>query len=248
MMYETPSPSTPFYRATKKGTTWRKLLQGHGAFYTDGGRYNTTHQPTVYTADDPVVAISEQAFYQAKTWQQTIGSRLKPYLRFPLVTEHLLWCFTLDNPPQILDLTNDVSRQVFTYYRFALLNPSLHHQATRELADNVRKHPNATAPNVGGLKAPSVRAIPVGGGYACQTVLFPGPKGIKASRVGRLNLTLEFLDGSGHSVDGETAVINWSDLRFQLHGGTATIPLDSACRGGTPIPIGDWIPLTIRHG
>jgi hypothetical protein len=246
-MYETPSPSTPFYRATRIGTTWSKVLRGDGAFYTDGGRYNTTHQPTAYTADDPIVAISELAFYQAMSWQRDIGSRLTPDLEFPLVSEHLLWCFTLDNPPKILDLSNDISRQVFTYHRFALVNPSSYHQATRELADKIRMHPNAEAPNVGGLKAPSVRAIPVGGGYACQTVLFPGPKGIKASRVGRLNLTLEFLDGGGQSVDGETAVINWSDLRFQLHGGSTTILLDSACRGGIPIPIDEWIPLTIRH-
>lgn len=246
-MYETLPSSIHLYRVTRKGTSWSKLLRGEGAFYTDGGRYNRTHQPTVYTADDPVVAISEFAFYQAKTWQKVIGSRLRPNLKFPLVSESLFWCFTLDDACKLLDLTADASRQIFTYHRFALVNPSSHHQATRELADNVRTHPHAEALNARGLTAPSIRTITAHGAYAKQVVLFPGSKGIKASQVGQLGLTLEFLDPTGISVNSETAVIDWSNLQFQLHGGTTAIPLESACRGGRPIPLDKWDPLTIRH-
>src|SRR5262249_4965198 len=66
------------YRVTKQNTIWPEPVQGLGAFYTPkgGSRYNEPHQQTVSCSEDPLVAITEAAFYQALRWRDAIASSL----------------------------------------------------------------------------------------------------------------------------------------------------------------------------
>src|SRR5439155_22343689 len=104
-----PAPGTRFYRVTGSDQSWPAVLSGAGAYYSFGGRYNRVHQRTVYAAEDPLVSIAEAAFHQTVDWQKWIGGgplsappKLAPPL--PLLTEHFLWCFTLREAPQVVDL------------------------------------------------------------------------------------------------------------------------------------------------
>ena len=63
---------TWLYRVTRREVLWREILLGHRAYYRNGARYNSIHQPAVYTTPDPIVAITEQAYYSARDWQDKI--------------------------------------------------------------------------------------------------------------------------------------------------------------------------------
>src|SRR6266853_1265522 len=104
-MLHTPLPGTLFYRVTDRGRSWADVLTGAGSYFSFGGRYNRIQQRTVYAAVDPLVAIAEYAFHQAVDLQESVGGgplsvhppSAPPGL--PLVSEHFLWCFTLQNAP-----------------------------------------------------------------------------------------------------------------------------------------------------
>jgi hypothetical protein len=102
-MYHTPAAGTLYYRVTRRGTPHSRVLSGMGSYYTLGGRYHRPHQRTVYASDDALVSITEMAFYQALEWQDRIGGGRtgtpiplpKPAPpSYPLVSSHLLWCFS----------------------------------------------------------------------------------------------------------------------------------------------------------
>ena len=246
-MYETLSSGAHLFRATALGTKWKKLLLGQGAYYTNGGRYNETHQPTVYAADDPTVAISELGYYQAREWLRVIGDRLNPaHLTFPLVSEHFLWCFALSKAIRILDLTDPGSRNLLPHYDFSLTLPSQDYGATRELANKIRCHPDPASPSVFGMRAPSVRTESHGN-KPTQIVLFPGDKGIAATLIEQRSLTVEFLDEAGQQVNAKTKVIDWSRPRFQIHGGKSIAPLSTIFLGSGQIVRSAWTRLPIRH-
>lgn len=82
-MYYAISPATPLYRVTSLHETWPNPLGGLGAYYTHG-RYNGPHQQTVYASDDPLVVITEAAFYQALEWFRTIAANHVVPVRYPL--------------------------------------------------------------------------------------------------------------------------------------------------------------------
>jgi hypothetical protein len=72
-MYHPTAPATRLYRVTRPDETWPNPLLGLGAYFTRGGRYNRPHQQTIYASEDPLVAITEAAFYQALDWQRRIA-------------------------------------------------------------------------------------------------------------------------------------------------------------------------------
>jgi RES domain-containing protein len=80
-MYLTLPAGTTLYRATDRNTRKPAVLAGLGAFYGRqyGGRYNASRQTTVYTASDPLVALTERTFSEALTWQD----RLASWIRLP---------------------------------------------------------------------------------------------------------------------------------------------------------------------
>jgi hypothetical protein len=91
---------TIFYRVTAAHRPWSDVLTGRGAFYghPHGARYNASRQTTVYTSTDPVVVITEAAFYQALLWHARIGStvlRNQHLVSPPFVSTVRLWSFRL---------------------------------------------------------------------------------------------------------------------------------------------------------
>src|SRR5438034_1011802 len=80
---------------------------------------------TVYMAEDPLVSIAESAFHQAMDLQILIGGgplSAQPPLPsppLPLVSEHFLWCFTLQNAPPVVDVEDPVALRTYE-----VLNPS----------------------------------------------------------------------------------------------------------------------------
>jgi RES domain len=165
-MLHTPPRGTRFDRVTDRGRSWPDVLSGAGAYFSFGGRYNRVLQHrTVYTSEDPLVSIAEAAFHQAVDWQTLIGGgplSAQPPLPsppLPLVSEHFLWCFTLRNAPQVVDVEDPVALHTFQHRAYELLNPSSEdYHRTAMMADLIRHHPDPQHPVAGGILAPSVRA------------------------------------------------------------------------------------------
>ena len=112
-----PIGAGDLYRVTSSDTVWPNPLKGEGAYYLpkEGNRYNLVDQLTVYCAEDPLVAISEGAFYQGMQWQHDIAySRMKA-MTYPLLSEHRFWAFQIDPLPAVLDLENDAAGLLFRY-------------------------------------------------------------------------------------------------------------------------------------
>ena len=232
-MLQTPLPGAQFYRVTDRGRAWSDVLSGAGAYFSFGGRYNRVQQKTVYAAEDPLVSISEYAFHQAVDLQKFIGggplSTHPPLPRppLPLVSEHFLWCFTLQNAPKMVDVEDLVARQTFHHYSHELLNPSSeNYHRTAMLADMIRHHPNPHHPVAGGILAPSVRTSP-SPGYTPRQHIFFVPHNVLAipgTRVRRWKLTLEFRDMAFHSVAPNTRDIDWTRPWFRLGGARLPVP------------------------
>jgi len=245
-MHEDLPAHVYLYRATLRTGTWRKLLEGKGAYFTNVGRYNVTHQPTVYASDDPLVAISEHCYYQAREAQRLIGSSISPRSpKFPLVSKHYLWCFTLTDPIKLIDLRSPIAQKTFSYSPSLLTIPSHDYQATQKLANDIRTYPSAAKPFAQGMRAPSVRTLSPNG-VATQIVLFPRLTKIKAFEVECCDLTVEFLDHAKNPVTDQTESIDRADPRFQLQGGKKASPLISDCLAGASIPRDSWQTIHVR--
>jgi hypothetical protein len=255
-MFYTPADGTLYYRVTQEGTLPASVLSGMGSYVTLGGRYHRPHQRTVYASDDAIVPITEMAYYQVLEWQERIGSGRagtpiplsKPIPpAYPLVSSHLLWCFTLTKPPRIIDVDDPNAYTTFQHAPIEILNPGRAYETTQALADRIRAFTHPHHPRPEGIKAPSVRT-PVSGGYQpAQYALFvmSGRK-LSGQIVGRADLTLEFLDQAGNPVSRSTRVVAWVRPRFQLHGLYATIPAFTPRPGSQPYQPDQWYPIEIR--
>ena len=246
LMYQTLPSTLPLYRATSRKTKWGQVLTGEGSHFTNGGRFNFIGQPAIYASDDPIVAISELAFYQAKTWQGKIGETRSPSgSTFPLVSGHRLWCFSLISATQIVDLLDDNSKINFSFSRLPLVNCGQAYGGTRELANDIRAYPDPKKPVALGLRAPSVRSL---GSHMVPTqiVLFPRPGAHSATKIERCELTIEFLDDQANPARPDSQDIAWDRPRFRIEPGIGLATLLSDCRGGNPIPRGVWESITIR--
>jgi hypothetical protein len=158
------------YRITSASTVWPNPVKGHGAYYisAQGNRYNRTDQLTVYCSEDPVVSLTEGAYYQAIEWHRKLAySKIIP-IAYPLRTEHIFWAFRIDPCPPVVDLERAAAIARFNYQPHVLLNPSKEYTRTQELADDVRAYfPPAGSPDLRpeGVKAPSV--------WQCSASLLP---------------------------------------------------------------------------
>jgi len=154
----------PLFRVASatSGNVWPAPVMGQGAYYVPrgGNRYSRPHQLTVYCAEDPLVAITEGAFYQALQWQTDIASFRMKAVTYPLRSEHLLWAFRIDPHPPVLDMETALASNHFRYPPHLLVNPSRDYSGTQAVADDVRTYaPPAGSgqPNPEGMKVPSVR-------------------------------------------------------------------------------------------
>lgn len=249
-----PPSGTRFYRVTDRGQVWPNVLSGAGAYFTYGGRYNRIQQKTVYAADDPLVSITEAAFHQAVDWQTRMGGgRLSAHPPvaappLPLVSDHILWCFTLANPPALVDVEDPAAIAAFQHRPHELLNPSQDYHRTAMLADRIRHHPRPAQPIAGGILAPSVRT-PADPPYIPRQHIFFLPHNvltIHGTRVRRWKLTLEFLDVAGQQVTGATRDIDWAHPRFRLGGAHLPVPAFAPRPNSHPFVPGNWYQIEIR--
>ena len=201
---------------------------GEGAYYVSrgGNRYSRPQQLTVYCAEDPLVAITEGAFYQALSWQNDIAlSRTKP-VNYPLRSEHLLWAFRIDPKPSVIDLESPLASNHFAYSPHVLLNPCRVYSSTQEIADDVRTYVPPTGSGQlrpEGLKTPSVRTPHVSGFQPLQLALFvmktdwSVPFDQRSQLDAKMRIEYEFRTHSPiTSVAYQHARINWTSPRFRV--------------------------------
>jgi hypothetical protein len=239
-MYRTAA--TQFYRVTDIGRTWQDVISGVGSYFSSGGRYNRIQQRTVYASADPLVSITESGFHRAVKWQMSIGrgslGALPPLPppTLPLVSEHWLWCFTLNTPLRLVNIDTAGARAALPDSRYELFNPSEAYRTTADLADAIRLHSNPNNPGgfVEGILAPSVRTPPAGSYRPQQHIFFVPPNQftIQAALVTRWRLTLEFVDSNGRSITANRRDIDWEHCWFYLDQNAAAVP---ALRGGVAV-------------
>jgi hypothetical protein len=254
-MLQTPPPGTRLHRVTDRGRSWPEPLSGAGAYFSFGGRYNRIHQKTVYAAEDPLVSIAEYAFHQATDLQTFVGGGPLsahpplPSPPLPLVSEHFLWCFTLQNAPQVVDLEDPVALHTFHHRSHELLNPSYEdYHRTAMLADQVRHYPNPHHPVVGGLLAPSVR-LPPGPDYTPRQHVFFVPHNVLAipgTLVRRWKLTIEFADVASQNVTPHTRDIDWTRPWFRVSGAHVPVPAFPPRLHSHPFVPGTWYQVEIK--
>jgi hypothetical protein len=253
-MLHTPDPGTPFYRATDQSLSWPGVLSGAGAYFSAGGRYNRIHQKTVYATEDPLVSIAEYAFHRAVYLQKVIGggplsaSPLDPP-RLPLISDHLLWCFTLGIAPRMVDVEDPVALQTFGHRPHELLNPSSKdYHRTAMLADLIRKAGIAHHPIPGGILAPSVRAPACPGYHPRQHIFFVPHDSLALSgiQVRRWKLTIEFRDTAARSVTTRTRDIDWSRPWVRLGGARRPVPAFARRPGSHPLMPGTWYQVEVK--
>jgi hypothetical protein len=230
------------------------VLSGAGAYFSFGGRYNRVQQKTVYATEDPLVGITEYAFHQAVDLQRLIGGGplsaqppLPPPL--PLVSEHFLWCFTLRNAPQVIDVEDPIALHTFGHRLHELMNPSSEdYHRTAMLADLIRHHPNPHHPVAGGILAPSVRT-PASPAYAPRQHIFFVPHNVPAipgTLVRRWKLTIEFADAAGQSVTPATRDIDWTRPWFRVGGARLPVPAFAPRPHSQPCTPGAWYQIEIN--
>ena len=224
-MYLTPPPDTLFYRAAPLKLTWSEILNGLGAYYGKRtmGRYHSPRQRTVYATPDPLVAITESAFYEALAWQKEIETTVlsqQPQLLPLQDTVYRLWAFRLNPPPMVIDLEDPMAQQAFGHPPYILRNPaSASYVPTHDLIDAVFNHPaNAQGQKAWGVKAPSVRTPRLRHyrPYQYVFILQPNQKRLPATALASWELVVEFLDLAGQPVTRHTSLVDWRRPRFRL--------------------------------
>lgn len=220
----------PLFRVASadSGNLWPDPVRGHGAFYVpkEGNRYSGPHQLTLYCAEDPLVAITEGAFYQAIRLQNDIASFRMKEITYPLVSEHLLWAFSIDPLPHVVDMESAISSNHFGYSPHLLLNPSRAYSGTRAVADDVRSFtPPAGSglPNPEGMKVPSVRTPYVRAFQPHHLSLFvmdtPAsiPYGQRSNLIAKMKIEFEFFTHKpSNSVIYQSPRIDWSAPKFRV--------------------------------
>lgn len=227
-MFHRLAPGTLLYRVGRLGDVWPDPIRGLGAYYTEGGRYNVAHQPTIYASESPLVAITEGGFYHALAWQERIaGVRKRGLMSYPLVSEESLWCFStgVDEVP-LIDIQDRSAISKFTHASHLALNPSRSYALTQELANQIRSYipPSGSRdPRPFGMRAPSVRTPMQSGIQPSQVILFAGvpyitpPFDVSCTLLGHWLITYEFQEPQPRrSVDRDSTLIDWERPQYQL--------------------------------
>jgi hypothetical protein len=248
-MYHTPAAGTLYDRVTSRDMRRTDLLTGMGSYFDTGGRYNRTQQRTVYASDDPLVSLTEMAFYRALDWREQIGGgdpaapapQPKPSPpTFPFVSDHTLWCFFLKNPPHVIDVDDPAAYLLFQHDPIVLLNPGQFYETTEALADRIRAHVHPPHSRPQGIKAPSARTPSSPEYQPCQYALFVFGRRLAGQIAWRADLTLEFLDPDGQPVSRATRRVDWAHPRFKLEGLADPVPAFAPRPGAQAYQPGPW--------
>lgn len=253
------------YRVTRPNTTWPEPVQGLGAFYLleSGNRYNAAHQVTVSCSEDPLVAITEAAFYQAFNWREAISSSLVNAVTYPLLSQHLFWVFRIHPLPAVIDLEDPIEVAHFGYSPHVVTNPGQNYRATQQIANKVRGYnPPIGSPNPipEGILAPSVRTPRIGTYQPKQLALFVMnrtgivPYDQRSTLVARMRLEFEFLASlpTGGAVDYQSVTINWIRPRYRLSvipgvPSIGPVPALAGRPGTKSIPLNRWLRLSVCY-
>jgi hypothetical protein len=159
----------------------------------------------------------------------------------------LLWCFTLDDPPAVIDVDDPIAYATFQHEPIEILNPGQAYTTTQDLADRVRAFTPAHNPRPQGIKAPSVRTPTAGIYQPYQYALFVmSGQRLKGQVLSNADLTFEFLDHAGNPVNPNTHGVAWTRPQFQLNGLPAAIPAFIPRPGSQAFQQGPWYPADIR--
>jgi hypothetical protein len=253
--------ATVFYRVVGPGRRWSDVLAGLGAFFgsASGSRYTTLLQKAVYLSTDPIVALTEYAYYEGRRWQAIVGQTALVHQKglVPFCTQPgkrpRLWAFRLNAPPTIADVAGNAALQAFGLPPFILFNPSNDfYRPTQELTIRVYSHnPAAGAARFQGVQAPSVRTPQfAGGGQPVQQVFLLGPKQtrIQGAPAASWDVDIEFLDlATQGSVTAGTSVVEWARPRVRLHprAGAGGLP-GSPCKPAG-MAAGAWERLNVNR-
>jgi hypothetical protein len=253
------------YRVTRRETAWPEPVRGLGAFYVppEGNRYNVAHQLTVSCSEDPLVAVTEAAFYQALHWRGAIANSLIIPVSYPFRSEHLFWAFRIDPLPPVIDLEDPIAIAQFGYSPHVLTNPGQDYRATQQVANSVRTYRpplGSPQPKSDGVRAPSVRTPKVGAYPPKQLALFvvdragAVPYDQRSSLVARMRLEFEFIAAPpvGGSVTYSSVAINWPKPKYRLTAipgepSVGPVPALAGRPGGRAIPLNRWLSLTINY-
>jgi RES domain-containing protein len=255
MWIELPA-QTPLYRASRAGDSWANVLQGYGAFFSAGGRYNRVDQQTIYTSRDVRAALAEFAWHAGLNFSTALGKA--DDLNYPLKTTGKLWRFQFTTPITLVDITAAACAHHFGFPAHAAFNPHPdRYERCQLIADRLRNWVKPPPPNQRpeGLEAPSIRTSPAGAYSPRQIVLFvrPSPEVVPESLEARATLLadwdieLEFTTPTGQAVSAIDQLVGWLTPRFRLSGNPNSVPKCPLRPGGKAIPVGKWHPLDIRY-
>lgn len=256
MWYTLPA-RTPLYRASRANDTWDDVLQGYGSFFTSGGRYNVTHQQTVYATQDPLVALTEFGWHSALKRCEGLGDRVA--LAYPFAAAGKLWRFELATPITLVDVTHAGCVHQFGYPAHAVHNPHPdRYRVCQHVADQLRQWANPPAPNTRpeGLVAPSIRTPSRAGYIPRQVVLFvmPAPAVVPQSLQSRgtlldsRDIELEFLTAvHNQPVAAVDPMIAWRSPRCRLSGSSNPVPRCPIRPRSRSVATSTWLPLDIQY-
>ena len=245
MIYPLPA-NQHFFRITITGRRWRDVLSGKGAFYlpVTGNRYNVILQQATYVSDSLAVAVTEWAYYVARDWQDRIGKHAAIPITGPLVSEAILWQFTIQTPNYVVDAESLAASLPWPAH--VLLNPSGNYAATQHLANLAlsRSFPGHSPPHPG-LKVPAVRSRLQTAATESNFVFFRMGKSPTGQMVGKWRLQIEFLDPAGNEVTAATVRVDWSQFRFRLLQPLGSFPASQVFPAGYSAT--SWYPLALNH-
>jgi len=245
-MMRTLPIGTILYRITFEQATWPDVISGEGAFFSDGSRYNRTHQTTVYASEDPIVSLTEMAFHQAHYWFGVLSRKQPKRETSGFITNHRLWAFRLAESIAVLDILDPAAYHRLRYLPSEVCTPERDYSVTQTIGDVVRSPSFSDRNPVHGILAPSVRT-PASETYRPQqVVLFVRKKRLAVRKVRVWDVILEFMDRfTQEAVTIESTRIDWTHPRFRL-AGTRSIPAFQGRDSPVDFPLDTWHNLVVQ--
>jgi len=235
-----------YFRITTLGRRWNDVLSGNGALYLTplGNRYNVVLQRATYVAETPQIVLSEAAYYMALIWQERIGiHHLRP-VTGPLVSDHLLWQFTLQSPEYVIDVERLIDTLLWPPH--TLVNPGRYYDSTQRAA-NVAvslQLPGYSTPHPG-IRVPAVRSRNSVSSAESNLVFFCLNRSPRGQLEGRWRIQIEFLALGGGQVTSATRRVDWARPRFRILAPVHGVPLGVATPGN--LALSTWYSIDLNY-
>jgi hypothetical protein len=205
-----------------------------------GNRYNVIHQHATYAADNLATAVTEWAYYVAHDLQHRIGNHHVNPVTGPLLSDSLLWAFTIQDPVYVVDAEALAASQLWPAH--VLLNPCKNYHATQKLANLAL---GLSFPGHLGLKAPAVRSRSNPSAGESNFIFYRLGKVPSGQLIGKWRLQVEFLDLAGNRVTTTTPRVDWGRFRFRLLSPPGGSPAGLSLPA--PYTLAQWYSLLLNH-